>query len=538
MKVFKKSALVLAMTASAGMVHAAGVIDIAPANAIDVGPAPASVSGFDQTFSDYVANGATGTGPVFLDQLLTGDAVSIDLSDATSTSATLDAGNVDAVREIVYSPNTTISAGSTITFTMENGVIDSGANLELVGANPQNAGTVEKVATLTDFELADELDTASGYSIMRFVVDDAAALAANETYAFQVTGGAQVTVTTAEGLAAGDNVTIAATSAQDSSGIAIAQGTAPAENVVEVVNGTVVDLDAVTSTINVEADPSRTEFVASGTAGTAPFTAVKQSVSEVDISVGAEVTLDLTGRDFTLELTRDSGFAGVDAITLDVGDDGATTTDVAFALNTAETAWVATGAASALTNDHSIAIDVNGTVGSEEVLQTGNWIANLTIDADTGNSLPAIDVISDAATHLWDINGAQFKIPYHAQNASGFVFFFKAVNETANDADIAADVIVENTTQGTRESIEGVDLGTAVARGNTTVGQAAIKQAIIDAGGTMNDEDVYHVHMQLTVNAPQNEIQVAAFQKDAAGRTVVPVYINSNNVNDGRRWQQ
>ncbi|ERS85202.1 hypothetical protein Q667_17615 [Marinobacter sp. C1S70] len=525
MKVFKKSALVLAMTASAGMAHAAGVIDVAANPAIDVGPAPGNAVGVDQSFQDAVSNGVDGSGPVFLDKLLTANKVAIDLADSTAG-----AGNVDVVREIVYSPNTTISEGSTVTFEVSNAVIDSSTNLQL------NDASGAKVATLTDFTLANELDTASGYKVMRFVVDPAAELAAGSPYVMS-NGTSQVTVITNPGLSVGDTVTLAATSAQDSSGIPIAQGTAPAEAIVEVVNGTVVDLDAVTSTINVESDPSRTEFVARGTSSVAPYTDVKKSVAEVDISIGAEVTLDLTGRTFTLDLTRDTGFDGVDAITLDVGDDGVTTANVPFALNTAKTAWVATGPATALTNDHSIAIDVNGTAPFD-VLQTGNWVANLKVDADTANNLPAIDVISDAETHLWDINGAQFKIPYHAQNASGFVFFFKAVNETTNDAAIAADVIVENTTQGTRETVSGVDLGIAKAQGNITVGQDAIKTAIKAAGGDMNDEDIYHVHMQLTVNAPQNEIQVAAFQKDAAGRTVVPVYINSNNVNDGRKWQQ
>ena len=92
--------------------------------------------------------------------------------------------------------------------------------------------------------------------------------------------------------------------------------------------------------------------------------------------------------------------------------------------------------------------------------------------------------------------------------------------------------------QNTRESLTNVDVGTAVANGSTTVGQQAIKDAIIAAGGNMNDDDVYHVAMTLTVIAPQNAIQIAGFQKDAVGRTVVPVFVNTNNDNDGRKWQQ
>jgi len=507
MKVFKKSALVLAMTASAGMAHAAGEIDIQAAFAGGAFASDVDVVG--------QAEGAVG-----LSSLLAGSAVNVDMTDGAALAA---------ARSIVYSPNTAISQNSTITFNVTNGAIQAGADLPALWDGTQVVGN------LIDFTT----DGDGNYTELRFQVVNGD-LSADNGYNIAYDTGVDVTVVTNAGLSVGSSVSIAATSAQDPSAIPINQGVAPAENVVTVVTPLELTLRDVTSTINVEATPSRGLFVADEGA-TGGFddneaeTSTTISRASFDIETVAELTPDLSTAGFTMTLSRDN-IDGVDSVDLDVGG-GAALGAGASNLALTNGDYVLTGGdASILTAPGGVTHNLDITVTGTDVLQTGAWELNVDVDAGTGfDAFSAVDAVE---THDWDINGAQVKIPYHAQNASGFVFFFNAVNESSNDATIFADIIVENKSQNTRESLTNVELGTAIANGSTTVGQQAIKDAIVAAGGTMNDEDVYHVAMTLTVIAPQNAIQVAAFQKDAVGRTTVPVFVNTNNGGDGRKWQQ
>lgn len=515
MKVFKKSALVLAMTATAGMAHAAGEIDIQ--GAFSGGAFASDVDVVGQ------AEGAVG-----LSSLLAGSAVNVDMTDAVALAA---------ARSIVYSPNTAISQNSTITFEVTNGAIAaedaSGGALPLPSLF--DVANTEVVGNLIDFTT----DSDGNYTSLRFQVVNAD-LSADDGYNIAYDNGDDVTVVTNAGLAVGSSVSIAATSAQDPSAIPINQGVAPAENVVTVVTPLKLTHRDVTSTINVEATPSRGLFVADEGA-TGGFddaeaeTSTTISRASFDIEAVAELTPDLSTAGYTMTLSRDN-VDGVDSVDLDIGGAAALGAGADELVLTNGEYVLTGGDASALTGSTAVTHNLDITVSGTDVLQTGAWELNVDVDAGTGFS--AFSAVSAAETHEWDINGAQVKIPYHAQNASGFVFFFNAVNESSNDAAIFADVIVENKSQNTRESLTNVEMGTAVANGSTTIGQQAIKDAIVAAGGTMNDEDVYHVAMTLTVIAPQNAIQVAAFQKDAVGRTTVPVFVNTNNGDDGRKWQQ
>jgi hypothetical protein len=517
MTIFTKSALVLAMTASAGFAHAAGEIDIQ------------TTFGGPSFTSDTDVVGAV-AGAVGLSSLLAGSSTAVDLFNT--------AGDLIGPRSIVYSPNTAISQNSTITFELTDGAIQSGTNLPAL-----YDGTVGNavVGNLIDFTT----DGNGNYTELRFQVITSG-LVASSGYSIVYDDGSNfedVTIVANAGLSVGSSVSIAATSAQDPSAIAINQGTAPAENVVTVVTPLDVTLLDVTSTIDVEATPSRGLFVADDGA-TGGFdddeaeTSTSISRASFDIETIAELSPDFSTAGYTMTLSRDND-DGVTSVDLDVGGGaalGAGTSSLALTggdyVLTGSSAAILTAVSPGIT--HNLDITTSGT----DVLQTGAWELNVDVDAGTGFS--AFTAVDAAETHDWDINGAQVKIPYHAQNVSGFVFFFNAVNESSNDAAIFADVIVENKSQpGTRTSLTNVELGDAAANGSTTVGQQAIKDAInANAPGTMNNDDVYHVAMTLTVIAPQNAIQIAAFQKDAVGRTMVPVFVNTNNSNDGRDWQQ
>lgn len=518
MKMFKKSALALALTAATGMAHAAGEIDV-----------QATFAG--GAFASDVDVINTVTGEVGLSSLLAGAGAQVDYSTGSVEAGSL--FNAAFARSIVYSPNTNISQNSTITFELTNGAVVAGANLPALWDGTQVVGN------LIDFTQ----DANGNYTSLRFQVVNVDLDAANG-YALADVTGLDPIISVNPGLTVGQSVSVAVTSAQDPSAIAIAQGTAPAETLVTVVDPINVTERFVTSVIDVEATPSRGLFVADqGATGgfddSEAETSTTISRASFDIAEAAEVNPDWTQAGYTLTLNRDNvdGVQSVDlaigAAALGAGANNLVQNGTDFVLTGANVAPIIGATGAPVT--HNLDITATGT----DVLQTGAWNLTLAVNNAADNSFSAFNILNNAASHTWDINGAQFKIPYHAQNASGFNFFFNAVNESTNDAGVFADVIVENKSQNTRVSLTNVELGTALANGSTTFGQAAIKAAInAAAAGTINDEDVYHVAMTLTAIAPQNAVQVAAFQKDAVGRTVVPVYVNTNNPADGRRWQQ
>jgi hypothetical protein len=480
---FKKSMLALALTASAGMVHAAGEIDI-------------QGSFFGGTYASNPDVAGLASGAVTLETLLATTSRTVDMAAAPF-----------GARSIVYSPNTNISQNSTITFQVTNGAILAPANgaPALAALYDQFAGSV--VGNLIDFTT----DAAGNYTTLRFQIVGAD-LVSTEGYNIGYATGDDAIVRTNAGLAAGQSVSIAAISAQDPSAIAIAQGVAPAENVVTVIAGLASTVTVATSVIDVEADPSRTAFVSEGLATDTPDTV--SSVATITTTNSAEITFDLTEADYELTVTR---------------GDTANVTGSIFNGGLLSATRVHTGVDAADDLLGLGGLDLELSVNGSGVLATGDWAVNLVLDTE---ELATDTTLLNAATsHRWSINGAQVKIPYHAQNATGFNFFFNAVNESANPAALAADVIVQNTTAGTSCSVDGVDLGTAAAESSFTVGQAAIKTAI-NAEGTcaLDDSSIYHVAMTVTAVAPTNQVQFAAFQKDAVGRTVVPVYVNTRTL--------
>lgn len=516
MRIFKKSALVLAMTAATGLAHAAGEIDIQAA--------------FDAATSysaDVDVVGAA-SGAVALEALLAGTRQTVDMTDTT---------NLTAPRSIVYSPNTTIGDNSTLTFVVTNGAVAAGlpaGNPVLIGSDGAAPPAEVIVAAMNDFTT----DANGNYTSMRFQVDTAASgdgmgLKPENGYRLAYADGSDVTIITNAGLSAGQSVTIAVTGAADPSATPIVQGTAPAEDVVTVVRGLAATVTPVTSTIDVEQDRLAFLDVPAGPNGPGvPGTDANASQATFTLTTGvAEITFDLTDDTYLLSLARDNqdGVTGANLVIAGGTPVSMTAPTVPGGDYTYDGAGLFASALLAANND--VEIDVDGTT----TLQTGNWDLSLVLDTD---EVGEVTVLNKQVSHIWDINGAQVKIPYHAHNVAGFNFFLKAVNETATDADVFADVIVENTTQGTRFSLTNVNIGTARANGATTIGQAAIKDAIIAAGGAMNDEDVFHVSMTLTVIAPQDSVHIAAFQSDRVGRTMVPVFVNTNNPNDGRSWQQ
>jgi hypothetical protein len=501
MKMFKKTAIALALTAATGMSYAAGTIDIRATGAAG--------DDADQTFAAIVGGAAIdGTGPVYLDELL-----------ATPRANNVDLATIANVREITYTPNTTIGENSTITFEVANGAIDTANGAQL---SDDAIGTTA-LASLLDFT-----EGTNGYTTLRFQVESGESLAAGDavylTTAAATTAAVALTVVADAGLTAGDAVTIEAVSAQDPSAIPITQGTAPAETLISVVDGVDLAITVATSTINVEADPSRSLFVNEPAGDTSTTT----STAEVTFNNNAEIAPDFTTDNYTLAVTRDN-IDGVDSIE---AVSGATQ-----ALTLADGVYTLAGNNFDSANDFAdgVATDLVITVNGTDVLATGDWTASLTVNDDPATGAGDVVLATNATSHTWDINGAQFKIPYHAQNVSGFNFFFNAVNETSINAEVFADVIVQNISQGTSVSLTNVNLGDAIAESSTTFGQGTIKTAInAAAADTINDADVYHVAMTLTAIAPANDVHVAAFQKDAIGRTVVPVLVNTG----ARDWQQ
>ncbi len=164
-------------------------------------------------------------------------------------------------------------------------------------------------------------------------------------------------------------------------------------------------------------------------------------------------------------------------------------------------------------------------------------------------------VAVDAVTHVWDINGSQFKIPYVYSIAGTSPIAgstttnstIKIVNEFVNDAAVHVDVVVasagiDSEVDATGNGVKGrgyvdntfqhVYLGTVPGEGHLTMTGFQIAEKLgLDT--SMN----WHLELTYLVSAPQNFVHAAAQNVSATGRADTPVLYKTNNASDGRQWQ-
>jgi hypothetical protein len=517
----KKTALALAVTASLGAfgaAHAVSEIDIANTASGDV--------------DDDTVPGQGAVTVAF--QLLATMAREADLTVSPPLINT---------RDIIYKPDIQLNQNATIEIRVVNGAVKATGGNALFFFD----GAVDAMQ-MTDFDV----DGAGNYTFMRFqaLVD-----IPTQTPIFMSTtsgGLSQPTLVANQGLSAGTNVTMQVTLARDDNGNIQQAPLTAVENVMSAVDGTNTVGTVATSTIDVEAVPSRSKFVDETGGGNATGdlvdgtpandTSLTQSTHR-DLSTDttvAEIGFVLDAADtYKLSLTRDECNGVGDATPLNDVKWGGVDSDTA---DVANCTWGKTGNFGDATGqallknapgDNS-SIDVEIIVDGTSVLNTGDWKVDYTIDSDDVAGADDQQELVDFTSHIWGINGMQAKTPYIVLNADGFVVFAKVVNESSNPARVEVDAIVHNQTMGTDLPEQtGVFVKEVPAKSNTTVSEADILTAL----GLDGTDDVYHAHLTWTVVSPQNSAHIAVFQKDAVGRTDTPVLYNTNNATDGRRWQ-
>lgn len=259
--------------------------------------------------------------------------------------------------------------------------------------------------------------------------------------------------------------------------------------------GTHVDAD---DTISLES--GRLDF---RTGSTADLTA-SGTVDLAEVSVtNAGVTLD--GNDkFDLQITGDmTGIASIK-----IGSQSFTING-----NTATLSVDADDAVAGASDNLAVVFTVDGTTQLDE----RDYFLTSTLNLSDEN-----DQVLESNTNFgtWSVNEANIVVSQMSLNASGFISWFKVVNESAVDAEITGTATV--TTDGVSEEITDLSMGTAVANGITTISEASILSAI----GKSDATSVVDVSLNINIAAPQEQVHVVAEKKASNGRVSTPVYYN------------
>jgi hypothetical protein len=272
-----------------------------------------------------------------------------------------------------------------------------------------------------------------------------------------------------------------------------------------------------TSVIDVEAEPSRTQFVNELNGDTTLITsAAALLVDEFVNNVNYGIDLDFA--EFDIVLT------GNQTPITDVDLEATVFTEV-------DQTWILSSTFALNNLRVPDANDVLITVDGTSVLTVGEFSVDLTIlpaEAGVGSQ----QLLTSELAFDWSINAMQCKIPYMALNFSGFNSFIKIDVEGNTAADLSVDAVIYNTTDDITTTQSAVPIRTLAGPSLETVGEADLMTAL-----GLDTEKSYHVALTLTVVAPQNTVNVSAFQKDSVGRTTIPVLYNTNNPTDGRKWQ-
>jgi hypothetical protein len=330
------------------------------------------------------------------------------------------------------------------------------------------------------------------------------------------------------------------TSASDDNGIPLAAPVAPPETLLIVVDGLGTTWTVATSTIDVEATPSRGMFVdETGIPDDTDLLISRVSNLRVDPSL-AEYGFLLNNLDtYRLSITRP------DTNGVLIGRNGVQWGTVGNVWSTSNnaTTWRLDGnfgdpaGAALLAGNCQIKINVDGI----NVLETGLWLLSVSINTDEvadpspTNQWDQIEVDNENS-HNWDINGCQFVVPYLHRNTATYGTQLVISNINANDAEIYADVytdggIVDGSGLTSGQRVATALIGVVSGRSTRLLTPAEIETAVNTAlGGAAHNRYM----ARFTVRAPLNDIFVNAFQNQgAAGRRPVPVYTNvgKSNVN-------
>jgi len=358
-----------------------------------------------------------------------------------------------------------------------------------------------------------------------------------------------VKVSAEEGSQVGDFIRAEVTEVKNTSGIVL---NALANNeqvaVAEIVDGFALNvIDQATTTINVEDD--RLSFIHDDSADEVGINKLT-STAKLQLQNKADYGVELSATDtLSMDFARKDGesISGVKSITL--GGTGLTkasgSNDFDLAATALNTLGLYTGSYNY--NVTPFVIEVDGKNFLEQNKENpSDWVAsgvelktsagNFSVPvvyAETGTYVDSNSVAEDGATHVWPVNGAQFKIPYiySINSTTGFSSVVKIVNEFAQEGDVFVDAVVAPGALGGSvlkdeqpRTIKNVLLGTVPGEGHFTQTGDQIAELL-----GLTDDTNWHIELTYLVNAPQNKVHAAAQNKDRAGRADSPVLYKTNN---------
>jgi len=434
--------------------------------------------------------------------------------------------------DIIYVPSIDMGENNMIVVTVTNGALAPNTNYGLWDVSLE---TPAKVADLVDFIA----DSNGNYTTLKF------------KFSSPVTTG-DVLVFTEDGLAPAEdnapelrftsaqlsagNMTLQVTEAYDDTGNPLQAPLTSAETVAKAIpqlsakiqyqsgaGPTYSDGNA-TSVIDVEADPvSRGKFVAETNGDTTTTTSQAQILVEEAI-VNNGINVDNASYTIRLNGNQDA-ISNVELINGEGGSDDFTEYTDYWRISSTFADYDLTTA-----GDNGVRITVNGTT----VIQTATYSVDLTVDPAEGG-VANQQSLDDETAFVWTVNAMQARIPYIIVETGGsnYTSFIEVTNRGSQDASISLDAVITNA-DGSTTTTENVSNVTTVPANSVLI----IRESDLDSWfSAIDDTDLYRVGLLITVVAPQNSIDISAYQKDPVGRTEIPVLYNTNNANDGRVWQ-
>lgn len=507
-KLFSSCAIALFVVALAtGGAWAQSVIDIAAAdtNAVD-----ADVAG--------TAAGAYVVGTEWLTNQGT-TAVTVDLGNCM-TSPTV--GPADR-SDILYVPAIDIGINHTIVITVTNGAIAPSVNYGLY----DDTGATQ-VADLIDFTA----DGSGNYTSMTFkftgAVITGVEIAMTEDGNAPLAANRPTLVFTSAQLATGA-MTLQVTEAYDDTSLPLSAPLTAAETVamrtaqlsatVQYQTGAAFTNGNATSVIDVEATPvSRSQFVNEGAGEDTTLTSSTAAVRVASATVNNGIDVSLAA--FTVTVNGNQSAI----LNVDMGGN-------LFTEGTSDFTYSSTFAIHDLTTAGAGAIDIN--VDGTSIVETATYTVDLSITPSGWTS--SLTSLDDELAYVWTVNAMQARVPYMICETGGtnYTFFLEITNRGTQSASLSIDAVISDA-DGTVNTTETQNDVTTVPANSVII----VREADLDGWLTsVDDTQLYRLGLVLTVVAPQNTVDITAYQIDTTGRTAVQVLYNTNNTNDGRLWQ-
>jgi len=331
-------------------------------------------------------------------------------------------------------------------------------------------------------------------------------------------------------------VTVGVTQAYDSVGT-IYGGLADPITIIKPYQQFVATVTKATATIDVNEPSYRKNFVDETAVG--GDTTLTTTTAKINIINKCDVAdLDGDGTDDTsycidldtnanvanisMVIKAESSMVGVASIEL-IGDDGTKEPATIDVTNGTATINVdaSTGGGVFI---NGVKDDVKLTLTGEDILYPQDFKVDLNLDFASDTTYNDDSLIAGDVIYEWNINGAQFKIPYLYNSSSTFV---RIANEASMAGEISVDLFDES-----GNIIRGVSLGTVPGQGARVIFANEIVEAAKAAGWTPDSTGRFTAIF--TVAAPANNVSAIAVQKIPGGvDRVIPVLTS-----DTTSWKQ